>query len=294
MQAVSILIVSCRFLRSLLAIWLGAAFAIFAFAGAMSLTGSRWVAILISAGVAAGIAWLSWNRPFLPLDEKATSVALNAVFVLAAILSLVQLARECVFIVNPAAVSYALSPTRGLGSSVSLSDVSSYFVAARSIATEPNIYDEYKLYSFPQQDPNAPRKGRPIGPFNIGAYEYPPPFLLLPRMLALATPEFLNFRMLWFALNGSLVLIGLLAVTKVFDSVTGTRVLLLSPLVLGADITIGTLQVGNLQVVVYSLAMLAMVFFTQRRYLAGGAVLAFVTVSKLFSGHAHRLPGCSS
>jgi hypothetical protein len=284
MQAVSILIVSCRFLRSLLAIWLGAAFAIFAFAGAMSLTGSRWVAILISAGVAAGIAWLSWNRPFLPLDEKATSVALNAVFVLAAILSLVQLARECVFIVNPAAVSYALSPTRGLGSSVSLSDVSSYFVAARSIATEPNIYDEYKLYSFPQQDPNAPRKGRPIGPFNIVAYEYPPPFLLLPRMLALATPEFLNFRMLWFALNGSLVLIGLLAVTKVFDSVTGTRVLLLSPLVLGADITIGTLQVGNLQVVVYSLAMLAMVFFTQRRYLAGGAVLAFVTVSKLFPG----------
>ena len=74
------------------------------------------------------------------------------------------------------------------------------------------------------------------------------------------------------ALNGSIVLIGLLAVARIFDPVTGTRVLLLSPLVLAADMTIGTLQIGNLQAAVFSVAMLAMAFFAQRRYAAGGVL----------------------
>lgn len=159
-----------------------------------------------------------------------------------------------------------------------------YFVAAQAVRTVPNIYDEYKLYSLPTQDPNAPRKARTIGPFDIDAYEYPPPFLLLPGTLAIVAPQFLNFRMLWFALYGSVVLIGLLAVSRMFDPITGTRVLLLTPLVLGADITVGTLQIGNLQAAVFVLAMLAMVLFTQRRYAAGGTLLAFATVSKLFPG----------
>jgi hypothetical protein len=53
---------------------------------------------------------------------------------------------------------------------------------------------------------------------------------------------------------------------------------------LASDLTIGTLQVGNLQAIVFALAMLAMVFLAQRRYAVGGALLAFVTVSKLFPG----------
>jgi hypothetical protein len=284
MQALSTLLVSYRFLHSLLAIWLGGAFAIFSFAGAMSLSGSRWVSVLLSAGVAAGVAWVSWNRPVVPLEEKATSLALSVVFVFAAIGSLVQLVRLCVFIVNPGAVGYAMSPSRGMGLPTRHACVTAYFVAGQSVATEPNIYDEFKLYSFPQTNMNVPRKPRTIGPFDIDPYEYPPPFLLLPRALAIAAPQFLNFRMLWFALNGSLVLIGLLAVARMFDPVTGTRVLLLSPLVLAADMTIGTLQIGNLQAAVFSVAMLAMVFFAQRRYAAGGVLLAFMTVSKLFPG----------
>lgn len=60
--------------------------------------------------------------------------------------------------------------------------------------------------------------------------------------------------------------------------------MLLCPLVLASDLTIGTLQVGNLQAIVFAIAMLAMVLFAKRRYAAGGALLAFATVSKLFPG----------
>jgi len=91
-------------------------------------------------------------------------------------------------------------------------------------------HDIQELYSLPVRDQEAPLKPRTIEQFDVDAYEYPPTFLLLPRTLAIVAPQFLNFRMLWFGLYGSIVLIGLLAVTRMFDPVIGTRVLLLSPL----------------------------------------------------------------
>jgi hypothetical protein len=269
-------------LRGLIALWLGGAFGVFAFAGARGLGASIWLAIVVAVGVIAAVAWAFWKCPIVSLDKNAASSALSILFLLAAIASLVHLVRLCVFVVNPAAMGYALGPHRGAGLPPSHLCMTAYYVAAQSVATAPDIYDEYRLYSFPTQDPDAPRNARTIGQFNIDAYEYPPPFLLLPRALAIVAPQFLNFRMLWFALCGSVVLIGLLAVTRMFDPVIGTRALLLLPLMLGAEVTIGTLQIGNLQAAVIALAMLAMVLLTRGRYAAGGVLLAFVTVGKLF------------
>jgi alpha-1,2-mannosyltransferase len=275
--------VTARSLRALIALSLACAFGIFAFAAAMGFKGSRLVAVIVALGIAAFVAWFFWRRPIVPLDEGATSRALNVISGLATIAALLQLARLCVFIVNPAAVGFAIGPSRGLGLTINHSCLSAYYVAARSVATVPNVY-AWELYAFPDEGPTAPRKPRPIGSFNIDAYEYPPPFLLLPRTLAILTPEFLRFRMVWFALNGAMLVIGLLVVARMLGPVAGTRALLFSPLVLASDIPIATLQVGNLQAIVSSLAMIAMVLFAQRRYAAGGALLAFATVSKLFPG----------
>jgi alpha-1,2-mannosyltransferase len=275
--------VTTRSLRALIALSLACAFGIFAFAAAMGFTGSRLIAVIVAVGVAALVAWFFWRRPIVPLDAGANSRALKIISGLATLAALVQLVRLCVFIINPAAVGCAVSPSRGLGLQASHSCLSAYYVAARSVATVPNVY-AWELYSFPDEDPTAPRKPRPIGSFNIDAYEYPPPFLLLPRVLASLTPEFLRFRMVWFALNGSVLVIGLLVAARMLGPVAGTRALLFSPLVLASDITIGTLQVGNLQAIVSSLAMIAMVLLAQRRYAAGGALLAYATVSKLFPG----------
>jgi alpha-1,2-mannosyltransferase len=275
--------VTARLLRALIALSLACAFGIFAFAAAMGFTGSKLVAVIVAVGIAAFVAWFCWRRPIVPLDEGANSRALNVISVLATAAALFQLVRLCVFIVNPAEVGCAISPSRGLGLPVSHSCLSAYYVAARSVAAVPNVY-AWELYSFPDEGPTVPRRPRPIGSFNIDAYEYPPPFLLFPRMLAILTPEFLRFRMVWFALNGAVLLIGLLVVARMLGPVAGTRALLFSPLVLASDITIATLQVGNLQAIVSSLAMIAMVLLAQRRYAAGGALLAYATVSKLFPG----------
>jgi alpha-1,2-mannosyltransferase len=232
-------------MRALIALSFACAFGIFAFAAAMGLRGSRVAAVIFDVVIAAFVAWFFWRRPIIPLDEGAASRALNVISGLATLAALFQLARVCVFIINPTQVGYAISPSRGLGLVSSHSCVSAYYVAARSAATVPNVY-AYELYSFPSESPTALRKPRRIESFNIDAYEYPPPFLLLPRILAVLAPDFLRFRMIWFALNGAVLLIGLLAVVRMLGPIAGTRALLLSPLVLASDLMIGTLQVGNL------------------------------------------------
>jgi hypothetical protein len=64
----------------------------------------------------------------------------------------------------------------------------------------------------------------------------------------------------------------------------GTRALLYSPLIWAAIPTISTLQKGNVQGMVIVASMLAMVLFERRRWAAGGVLLAFVTLSKLYPG----------
>ena len=270
-------------MRALIALSLACAFGIFAFVAAMGLMGSTLVAVFAAVGTAALVAWFFWRHPIIPLNEGTTSRAVNVISGLATVAALFQLARLCVFIINPAQVGYAISPSRGPGLMPTHSCLSAYFVAAQAVATVPNVY-EYELYSYPAESPTALRKPRRLEMFNIDAYEYPPPFLLLPRALAILVPDFLRFRMIWFALNGAVLLIGLLAVARMLGPIAGRRALLFSPLVLASDLVLGTLQIGNLQAIVFSVAMIAMVLLAQRRYAAGGALLAFATVSKLFPG----------
>jgi hypothetical protein len=269
--------------RALIALSVACAFGIFAFAGTMGLTGSRVAAALLAVSIAACVAWLFWRRSLLPYDQGAVSRTLKVISGLATIAALFQLARLCVFMINPAQVGYAIGPLRGPGLVVEHSCLSAYFVAAQSVSTVPDVYS-HDLYSLPSANPDAVRKPRRIGSFNVDVYEYPPPFLLLPRALSILVPEFLHFRMVWFALNGAVLLSGLLAIARVMGPVAGTRALLLSPLVFASDITINALQIGNLQAMVFAIAMLGMILLTQRRYPAGGALLAYATLSKLFPG----------
>jgi hypothetical protein len=81
------------------------------------------------------------------------------------------------------------------------------------------------------------------------------------------------------------LLLALVVVARFLGPADGTRALLLSPLVwISLPTTISTLQKGNVQILVIAASMLAMVLFERRRWSAGGALLAFVTVSKLYPG----------
>jgi hypothetical protein len=267
----------------LIALSVACALGIFAFVGTMGLTGSRLAGVIVAAGIAACVAWLFSWRPILPYDQGAVSRTLKIVSGLATIVALLQLAIICVFMINPARVGYAVGPMRGPGLIVAHSCLSAYFVAAQAAPTGHDIYSD-DLYSLPSENPAAARNPKRIDSFNIDVYEYPPPFLLLPRALMVLVPDFLHFRMVWFALNGTVLLLGLLAVVQVIGPVAGTRALLLSPLVFASDITINTLQIGNLEAMIFAIAMLGMVCLANGHYRSGGLLLAYATLSKLFPG----------
>jgi alpha-1,2-mannosyltransferase len=118
--------------------------------------------------------------------------------------------------------------------------------------------------------------------FVLDAYEYPPPFLVVPRLLANAAPTFLRFRTVWFAVQLIAVTAGLVVVASHIGGVTGAYVLALSGFVLAPFAVTTTLQIGNAQLAFVALPMVAMVLFDRRRPIAGGALLAYATVSKLY------------
>lgn len=194
--------------------------------------------------------------------------------------ALVLFARLTIFMVDPSRTSAALFPFSDWDSRHSC--VSAYFVAAQAAGEGRNVYDD-GLYSLPA-DPGAMRRARTLGYFKVDVYEYPPPFLLLPRALRLLAPEFLAFRLLWFILNALVVAVALLVVARSMDEPHATRALLFAPLVLAAVPMFSALQKGNLQLVVVALSMLGMVLIERGRAAAGGLLLAYATASKLFPG----------
>jgi hypothetical protein len=267
--------------RPLVLLAIASVVGILAFAATAAFT-SSWLA-MSSVGVleAAASAWVLWKRQLIKIDDSVCTRALRIISAGATLLTLVQLARLAVFMADPARVGFSLVPSSAWERQHSC--VSAYFVAARAAGATPDVY-QASLFTAPNDDPRSPRKAAMMGPFRIDEYEYPPPFLLLPRALRLVVPDFYSFRALWFAFTGAVTLFALLLVARTLGPAAGTRALLLAPLVLAALPTLSTVQKGNVQLLVIALSMLAMLLFRRRRWAAGGALLAYATVSKLFPG----------
>ena len=122
-----------------------------------------------------------------------------------------------------------------------------------------------------------------LGPFLVDVFEYPPTFLPLPRLLALATQDFWGFRRLWFALNLAGVSSDGVLICAPHRRLRSARTVWLTP---GRclPVVIGTLQVGNVQLLFLVQSAVAMLLFERRRPRLGGALLGYAIVSKLYPG----------
>ncbi len=117
----------------------------------------------------------------------------------------------------------------------------------------------------------------------VDRYQYPPPFLLLPRLM-LASGDFFASRTYWYALNvGAICLSVVLLAAWVGGRSFGAAWLAL-PIILIAPVTAASLQIGNVHLLIISISILAMLAFEHRWFAMGGALLGFATLSKLFPG----------
>ena len=239
------------------------------------------IAAAAAAGaVAAGAAgWLVWR----PVAHSVPDVppGIRRIFAVGAPLLIAELLFAAAFIINPNLTRWEPAPWTPQRSNHSC--VSSYWVACDVVHAAPDVYAE-EIYSMPQADRTAPRVGRQFGPLLVDQYEYPPPFLVLPRLMAAATGDFWSFRRLWFALNLAVVAAGLVIVAARFDGALGTHARWLTPFVLVAPAIVITLIIGNVQLAIIAASMIAMVLFERGRHAAGGLVLAYAIVSKLYPG----------
>ena len=157
--------------------------------------------------------------------------------------------------------------------------LSAYTEAARLSTTGVNIFD-----TAPYSKPGQPDTARTIGPLDVDLYQYPPPFLALPRLTVAAGLEFLTTRRLWFAVQSVVLLLGVVVTARWIGGVSGLLALLLAPFLWLAPTTRVTLQIGNFQLTAFALSMLAMIAFERRHAARGGLMLGFSTVSKVFPG----------
>jgi alpha-1,2-mannosyltransferase len=240
---------------------------------------------LIAATVLGAVIGVMCGRRLWRMAGRATLASIppgiRLLFAIGAPLLIGQLLLASAFIINPNLARWDGRPWTPQRSNHSC--VSSYWIACEHIRSAPDVYAE-EIYSIPQVNPAAPRVARPIGPLQIDQYEYPPAFLVLPRLIGAVTGDFWGFRRVWFALNLAAVVAGVILIAARFDGALGTHALWLTPFVALAPAIVITLVMGNVQLAIIAVSMIAMVLFERKRHAAGGVLLAYAVVSKLYPG----------
>ena len=120
------------------------------------------------------------------------------------------------------------------------------------------------------------------GTFSIDNFEYPPPFLLLPYGLLMVFGSFFAMRTAWFLLTITLFIGALAGVAWWCGAFRSQPRLLLFPLLLCAPTMLMSLQIGNVQVLIIAISLLAMIAFEEGHPLVGGTLLGFAAVSKIW------------
>lgn len=113
---------------------------------------------------------------------------------------------------------------------------------------------------------------------------YPPPFLLLPRAAIALSDDFQLIYSFWFAIQAMALLAAALALASWIGGQAGGVAALSLPLLLLSFPVLYNLQFGQFHLAAILLAMYAMLQFQRERNAAGGFLLGFAVVSKVFPG----------
>jgi len=203
---------------------------------------------------------------------------LSAAETLLLLLALLQTGRLAGFMLDADATLLSLVPqSRFLSNHLCFT---AYYEGARLAGTEQNLY----LLEHYRGAGNSEESRRKIDRFNVDLYQYPPPFLLLPKAVSAATGSFLRARLLWTILQAGGALLALLGLAAWIGGREGMIAALLVPAVWLTMPFQATLQIGNFQLAAFAACILAMILFARDIPIAGGALLSFAIVSKIFPG----------
>jgi len=165
--------------------------------------------------------------------------------------------------------------------------LSAYIYAAD--LTRRGVSNVYAEEYYPAYHVGKGRESQPIssGVSNLAphirdAFEYPPPFLLLPRAALVVTNDFLAIRTGWFMLQTILFLAIALTLASRIGGDRGMLAGLLLPVLLLSFPFMFNFQWGQFHLAVIVLAVGGMLAMSARRDRLGGALLGAAIVTKAF------------
>jgi|GEM_PF-397875 len=144
---------------------------------------------------------------------------------------------------------------------------------------EENVYDPCH---YPGLNPEAEPTTEIAGLSPEDPFQYPPPFLLLPRLAIELTADHGAIRMAWFGLNVTLCLAAMIALSTWVGGRTGMLAGILTPAVLASFPVLHDFQYGQVHFAAVALAVLGSVAFQTGRRPLGGFLLAGAILAKMF------------
>jgi Glycosyltransferase family 87 len=165
----------------------------------------------------------------------------------------------------------------------------SYVQAAElSRRGEPNLYlaDHYPAFSDAALGEGGVTQSPVdhLAPYIEDAFEYPPPFLLVPRAMLAMSNDFRVHRTLWFLIQASLfVALGVMLTMRLRGPARAVSVVLLPAAFASLPGTF-TLQFGQWHLVAVMLSLGGMIAIERERDMLGGALLGAAVVTKIFPG----------
>lgn len=144
---------------------------------------------------------------------------------------------------------------------------------------EPDIYDASHYPGLTRDAVPHPTIANlvPEDPF-----QYPPTFLLLPRLAIALSNDYRVIRAVWFSMNAFLFLLVAFLLARWFGGSSGTVAMALIPLVWISVPSLLNFQYGQFHVATLALAMAAFLALEGRHHSLGGALLASAILAKGF------------
>ncbi|MFT7618127.1 MAG: hypothetical protein ACI97A_001767 [Planctomycetota bacterium] len=118
--------------------------------------------------------------------------------------------------------------------------------------------------------------------FNVDAYPYPPPFLLVHRGLLAFSEDFMVLRRMWYLVVIGMLLAAIVLTATWCGAFRRNSALLFLPALLLAPTALTALQIQNVHPVVIASALLGMMALTRHKNLGGSLLLAFAILCKIW------------
>ncbi len=115
-------------------------------------------------------------------------------------------------------------------------------------------------------------------------YQYPPQFLLLPKLMLAMTHHYPTIRIAWFSFQYIGIAAVFLLLAHWVGGTAGRWLAMLTPLVIASPAALSVFQYTQFHLAAIALAIAAMVGFEKQRNVLGGALLAFAILGKIFPG----------